>query len=322
MNLHEIVSKYKALAQKLERHLSYHEMLDAGLTDWSIKRNGGVKGVRKLCGDFMNNEAPENDPLPEPKVLVLDLELAPILAYVWGLRDQNIGLNQIKEEWFIMSFAAKWLGAPDHHVMYFDIRETPKDDSVLVGKLWQLLDEADFVLTQNGKRFDTKKANARFVMLGFAPPSSFRQIDTLTIAKAKFGFTSNKLEWMTEKLCTKHKKLKHEKYSGMTLWTECLNGNMEAWNEMELYNRADILSTEELYLKIRSWKAEFNFNVFNDSLENRCICGSLSFRKSVKYTNAGAFSRMNCNECGAEYTDKSVNLLSKLKRASLKELSV
>ncbi len=30
------------------------------------------------------------------KILVLDIETAPIVAHVWGLFDQNIGLNQIK----------------------------------------------------------------------------------------------------------------------------------------------------------------------------------------------------------------------------------
>lgn len=322
MNLHEIIAKYKALIDTLERTPTYGEMLSAGITDWSIKRNGGVRGIRNLCGESLMNDEPPALPLPDPKVLVLDLELAPLTVYAWGLRDQNIALNAIKEEWFIMSFAAKWLNAPEHEVMYFDIRETPKDDSSILGMLWQLLDEADFVLTQNGKKFDTKKANARFIMNGFPPPSSYRQIDTLTIARAKFGFTSNKLEWMTDKLCTKYKKLKHEKYVGLALWTECMNGNMDAWEEMKKYNKHDILSTEELYLKMRSWKAEFNFNVFSESLENKCICGSVSFRHGVKYTNNAAYGRMNCNDCGAEYTDKSTNLLSKLKRASLKELSI
>jgi transposase-like protein len=91
---------------------------------------------------------------------------------------------------------------------------------------------------------------------------------------------------------------------------------------MEKYNKHDILSTEELYLKLRAWKPEFNFNAFTSTTENKCICGSTDFREGVKYTNNAAHARFNCNECGAEYVDKSRNLLSGLKKASLKELSI
>ena len=51
----------------------------------------------------------------------------------------------------------------------------------------------------------------------------------MLIAKECFGFTSNKLEYMTDKLCKKYKKLKHGKYAGFELWKECLHGNMDAW---------------------------------------------------------------------------------------------
>ena len=39
----------------------------------------------------------------------------------------------------------------------------------------------------------------------------------------------------------------------MKLWTECLNGNRQAWAEMKRYNIHDVLSTEELYTKIQAW---------------------------------------------------------------------
>lgn len=96
-----------------------------------------------------------------------------------------------------------------------------------------MLDEADIVITQNGRKFDQKKLNARFILNGFKPPSSYKHIDTLVIARKHFGFTSNKLKYMTDKLCTKYKKLDHSKFPGMELWRECLKGNSEAWTEME-----------------------------------------------------------------------------------------
>ena len=54
----------------------------------------------------------------QPKVLFYDIETAPILAYVWRLWDNNVGLNQIKSDWHLLSWAAKWLG--EKKVMYQD----------------------------------------------------------------------------------------------------------------------------------------------------------------------------------------------------------
>ena len=127
----------------------------------------------------------------KPKILILDIETSPLLSYCWALFDQNVALNQIKQDWFILSFAAKWLGDPPSKTMYMDQRSNKnvEDDSKLLKSVWKLIDEADVLLTQNGKRFDAKKLNARFILNGLTPPSSYQHIDTLQIAKKNFAFT-------------------------------------------------------------------------------------------------------------------------------------
>ncbi len=44
------------------------------------------------------------------KILLLDIEMAPNVAHVWGIWDQNIGINQLQESSYVMCYAAKWLG--------------------------------------------------------------------------------------------------------------------------------------------------------------------------------------------------------------------
>lgn len=273
---------------------------------------------------YRNIEKPEVRAVVEkakPKILLLDIETAPLLGYVWGLWDNNVALNQIHSDWYILSWSAKWLDAPDTDIMYEDQRKSKnlEDDSKLLQGIWKLLDEADIVVGQNSKSFDIKKLNARFILNGFKPPSSYRQVDTMLLAKARFGFTSNKLEYMTSKLCTKYKKLDHAKYSGFKLWSECLKGNQEAFAEMQEYNEMDVLSLQELYLKLRPWDLRTpNVNAFHDSEEISCACGSVEFRKNGFVTsNTGRFQRYTCKKCGAETRDKT-NLLSKEKRKSLR----
>jgi len=255
----------------------------------------------------------------KPKVLVMDIETAPILGYVWGLWDQTVGLNQIKSDWYVISWAAKWLDAKT--VMYRDQRNAPKieDDKELLKEIWELLDQADIVITQNGKSFDSKKLNARFLINGMQPPSSYQHIDTKILAKRHFSFTSNKLEYMTDKLCTKYKKLSHKEFPGFELWSECLKGNQKAWKEMEKYNKHDVLSLEELYKKLIPWDSSVNFNSFNEDHDVVvCTCGSEKFiRWGFRFTNAGKFQRYKCENCGAE-TRSRKNLLNSEKKATLR----
>jgi DNA polymerase elongation subunit (family B) len=253
------------------------------------------------------------------KVLILDIETAPIVGYVWGLWDQSVALNQIVEDWSVLSWSAKWLHSDK--VMYQDTRNetNPRNDKEILKGIWNLLDEADVVIGQNSKSFDIKKLNARFALNGMKPPSSFRQIDTMRIAKKHFAFTSNKLEYLTKGLCTDSKKSEHKKFPGFSLWKECLAGNLEAWKEMEMYNITDILSTEELYHKLKAWDQSINFNTFHEAYHHQCACGSIDFKKhGFVYSNNGKYRRFICEDCGAESVDKE-NLLIKEKRKSLRK---
>lgn len=259
--------------------------------------------------------------LGKPQMLVIDIETAPMRAFMWSLWQHGFGLNMVASDWYMLSWSARWVGAPEGVTIYRDIRDCydGEDDATILGDLWELLDQADIVIGQNSKRFDVKKINARFILQGYQPPSSFKQIDTLLIAKRQFGFTSNKLEYMTDKLCVKYKKLKHGKYPGMELWTECLKGNPEAWDEMELYNRYDVLSTEELYTILRPWDDTHpNFNLYSESLDITCKCGSTKLRMNgYAYTGLSKFQRYRCEDCGGEVRGR-INLLSKDKRKSLR----
>lgn len=256
--------------------------------------------------------------IPNVKILFFDIETSPVLGNVWSLWQQNVGLNQIQQDWYVLSWAAKW--QHEDEVMYQDKSTSwnSEDDKELLEGIWKLLDEADIVVGQNSKRFDEKKLNARFVLNGMKPPSSYRSIDTLEIAKRHFGFTSNKLEYMSDKLCKRYKKLTHGKFAGFELWKQCLAGNPEAWAEMEEYNKYDVLALEELYNVLRPWyKAHPNLNVYSDATETKCVCGSDNWEHSgYHYTNLSKFDKFKCEDCGAEVRGK-VNLLSQPKRESL-----
>jgi DNA polymerase elongation subunit (family B) len=227
--------------------------------------------------------------MDKQRCLVLDIETAPMLAYVWGRHDQNIALNQILGDWRVISWAAKWLGTPTNKIMQMDT-EFRKERAIL-GQLWELIDAADIVIGQNSKAFDMKKLNARFIIHGMQPPSPYKHLDTYLIAKNSFAFTANSLEYLTETLCKKYKKLKHAKYPGMTLWHQCELGNSDAWKEMRKYNIHDVLATEELYEKLKAWAPKNAPSVFAVGCG---VCGGTMSKNGVR---AGV-QLFRCRSCG------------------------
>jgi DNA polymerase elongation subunit (family B) len=166
------------------------------------------------------------------KILIFDIETAPIRAKVWGIWNQNISIDKIESDWFIFTWAAKWLFEDKVYSGCLTSKEAVKqDDKRILKGIWELLNEADIVVAHNGDKFDIPKLNTRFLLAGMEPPLPYQSVDTLKHIKRNFAFTSNKLEYMTDKLCKKYKKLKHNKFQGFKLWVECLKGNMKAWKD-------------------------------------------------------------------------------------------
>jgi hypothetical protein len=260
----------------------------------------------------------------KPYILILDIETSPILGWVWGLWENNLSLSQVEKDWEILSFSAKWyqnmttkeVYGPHNKVIYMDQRNNKEiiNDKKMLLELWNLINESDIVLTQNGVSFDNKKINAKFIQAGMAPPSPSKQIDTKRLASKLFAFTSKKLEYMGDLLNEKYTKMKN---SGFTLWTRCMKGELKAWKEMERYNKYDILSLQELYNKMAPWDTSIDFNLYNNNIETACNCGSYSLQKrGHSITTTGKFVRYQCTDCGRWSRGKD-NLFIKEKRASL-----
>lgn len=287
-------------------------------TDMSWRKIAKKLGVPKSSvsdhlRSVMKRSKGQSEEHKGPKILFYDIETAPLKAHLWSMWQHGVGLNQIESDWYMLSFCCKW--AHSDEVFYYDQRDAKdiEDDYELVLKLWHFLNEADVVVGQNSKRFDTKKANARFILNGLPKPSTFRQVDTLEIVKQQFGFVSNKLEYLTENLCTDNKKSKHQKFPGHSLWAECMKNNPEAWEEMESYNRQDVTSLEELYHVLSSWDNKLpNFDVYVDEI----LDNKEWVKDGFHYTNLGKFQRYRNVKTGQQRRSR-VNLLTKEKRDSL-----
>ena len=221
------------------------------------------------------------------KILLLDIESAPTSAYVWGLWQQNVGTNQIVDNGYVLCWAAKWYGA-DEEMMFSSGRGGTKR---MLQRVHKLLDEADVVVHYNGSRYDIPILNREFVTHGFTPPSPYKQVDLLKVARNRFKFISNKLDFVAHALGL-GQKIRHK---GFELWIECMANDPVAWKAMEEYNKQDVILLEKLYNVFKPW-------IKNHPSQEGLVCPSCA---SDKYHSRGffrskllAYRRFQCQACG------------------------
>lgn len=253
-----------------------------------------------------------------PKILLLDIETAPLLVYCWALHNQYIAAKQMEKNTCVLSWSAKWLDEKKVH--YMDQRNVKdvENDKKILKEMHKLMNEADIIIGHNSEKFDIRRLNARFATHKLKPVETYKTFDTYKESKKIWDFPSHTLESLAVELNLNNKKLKHKKYPGFELWKQCLMGNNSAWNEMKLYNKMDVLVLEDLYHKIRPWSNKLNINVFHDDEENICGCGSTEFKKKgFAYTSTSKFQRYICKHCGHQ-TRSRKNLHSKEKMQNMR----
>ena len=234
---------------------------------------------------------------------MFDIETSPNLSWTWGKWQQDV--IEFDREWYILSFAAKWLNGktivralPDYPLY----KKQPENDRDLVRELWELFNEAEAIIAHNGRKFDIAKSNTRFIEHGLLPPSGYAVMDTLEIVQRTFGFNSNKLDDICRQLHI-GRKVKHH---GFETWLGCMRGKREAWREMKKYNAGDVALLEGLYYKLRPWIK----NHPNLSMSERCpSCGEGKLqRRGFGMTRTGKYPRFQCQSCGSWSRGKHMQL--------------
>lgn len=239
--------------------------------------------------------------IKSPKVIIADIETSPELVYAWGRFKQFIAPNQVVKRSYLLSYAWKYLGSEEvfaDALPYYDEYEADKEnDFKLVESAWKMLDNADIVIAHNGVKFDLAYLNTRFAFHGLGMPSPYKVVDTLQIAKKQFRFAANSLKELINFFGFEEDKMDNS----MDTWIKCMAGDIDAWSYMVEYNKRDITTLENVYLKLRPYdKAHANVRLYADNPAIGCPCCN-SDRYTVlernAYTAQSAFESYRCNEC-------------------------
>lgn len=233
------------------------------------------------------------------KILLFDIESSPNIAYIWNKYEQDALGDFIKERQ-IISFAWKWLGEKEVHVlalpMFKSYKRDRNDNRELVLALHKTISEADVLVGHNVCCFDDKMANAEFIRHGLKPPPPHRFVDTLKVARQRFRFNSNKLGDLG-----KHLKLGIKTPTGgFDLWVGCLRGDKDCWELMMEYNRQDVVLLEKIYLKMRPWMTNHpDMNAKDQHVGCPQCRGVKLIRQGWRVGIHGKTPRFQCKDCGS-----------------------
>ena len=235
-----------------------------------------------------------------PRILCWDIETAHMELKGWGLWDKFTPIDNIVKDWYII--CAAWKVLEDGIVHAVSIVDDPvrfkdniRDDYYVVARLHAELETADAIIHHYGDAFDLKKFNARAIYHNLPPLPEIVQIDTVKMAKQKFAFSSNKLDYLG-----RYFGLGHKISTDNELWLRCERGERKAIKEMVTYNKQDVQLLEDVYLRMRPYAPapRLNFNIVD---EDACpTCGEKTLQKRGFYrTITRIYQRYKCTSCGS-----------------------
>jgi DNA polymerase elongation subunit (family B) len=157
------------------------------------------------CGEIQEEDRPFI-PLgyrTTANILYLDIEVSKSLYFNYGAKvySNYLNIDDLYRERYIICWAASYVGSDK----VWSERVTSEEaqnwtDGRILPRLRELMESADILAGHNVDAFDIKHINARLLLNQQEPITGKKTLDTLKIARSKFAFESNKLDYISQKL--------------------------------------------------------------------------------------------------------------------------
>ena len=243
------------------------------------------------------------------KRMFFDIETSPNIGSFWnpGYKIQLSHNNIIKER-AIICICWKWEGNKTVHSLEWD----NWCDKKMLTKFVKELEKADEVIGHNGDKFDLKWIRTRCLLHGIDLSPTIRTHDTLKIARSKYRFNSNRLDYLGKFLGVGGK----VDTGGFSLWQDIFmvgdlakafnyTPNMspkKAMRKMVDYCKEDVALLERVWDKL----APFVKPKTNNSDYRICCpdCGSYKTHRNKKYNTAVGtpMVELRCKDCNKYFT--------------------
>lgn len=268
----------------------------------------GKSSMKSSVNYFFNKYDAENKDVSsfnsklkiKDNILFYDIETSLSVSYHWNQWGENLSNKQKIHESHLLSHAWAWGNGEIEGTVLSPEEAKNRDPERLVLEAWALLDNCDVLVAHNGKKYDVRKVNAYFLQYGLPPPSPYKVVDTLRIAKSKFALPFNSLDYLAKFLGVEQK----IETSGIDLWIKCSQGDNEALRTLLEYNVGDIKTLRDVYEKLIAWDNQAaNMAVYNDDSDALCPhCGSddiKSLEGKFAHTMNRKYHLYRCGNCSA-----------------------
>lgn len=233
------------------------------------------------------------------KRLFFDLETSPCIGFFWkpGYK-LSIGHDNIISENAVICASYKWQDEKKVHTLTWD----KGDDKKLFEKFLPIVEKADEIVAHNGDRYDVPWINTRALKHGLGPVPIWKTVDTLAIARKRFRFNSNRLDYIGKFLFGEGKI-----ETGFGLWKDIVMNNCpKSMKKMVKYCEKDVLLLQSVWEEIEKYhNVKSHAGVLAGKPRWTCPhCGSVNVSKSKTRTTAGGGiqHQMKCKDCGSYYT--------------------
>lgn len=228
--------------------------------------------------------------------LFFDIETSPNIGLFWeaGYK-KNIDYSNIIKERAIICICYKWEDESEVNYLTWDSKQ---NDKAMLKKFIQVANMADELVGHNGDNFDLKWIRTRCLFHKIDMFPNYVTIDTLKIARQKFRFNSNRLNYIAQYLGL-GEKIKTE----FDLWKDILlHKDKVALQKMVKYCQKDVKLLEDVWKELRNHvMGKTHYGIIFGTSKGECAeCGSDDFvSHGYRVTSSGTkYKRVQCKTCG------------------------
>jgi uncharacterized protein YprB with RNaseH-like and TPR domain len=206
--------------------------------------------------------------------LFFDIETSPNVGLFWqaGYK-QRIDSDNIIKERGIICICYKWEDEKEVYGLTWDRKQ---NDRKMIEEFIKVAELADELIGHNGDKFDLAWIRTRCLFHDIEMFPTYQTIDTLKVARSKFRFNSNRLNYIGQYLGI-GQKIKTD----FNLWKDVLLKNdAKALVKMVTYCKGDVKLLENIFKKL------------NQHIPNKTHYGVIF-----------GTDRGNCPECGSDELD-------------------
>ena len=232
--------------------------------------------------------------------LFFDIETSPNIGLFWeaGFK-KNIDYSNIIKERAIICICYKWEEEKEVYGLTWDRKQC---DKKMLQDFIEVTNQATELVGHNGDKFDLAWIRTRCLFHGIDMFPKYTTIDTLKVARSKFKFNSNRLNYIANYLGI-GSKIKTE----FDLWKSILlDSDKDSMNKMVKYCKNDVVLLEKVFKHLNNHiEPKSHYGVLFGAYRGTCPeCGSDDLvRNLVRTTATGIIKVMyKCKTCNKYHT--------------------